>query len=152
KPLPDTDEAKRKATELAGLSCLIFGNHDGLGNDLAVYLKSAGASVEQVPDLTAARQYRKHLKSGLRWIVIDAGNHEPPIAELRIAFSQRSEVLRSRLEPHFIIIKRGRRKQARVEDIDIVTLDGDVMYRQSLLRAMALAAGRAEPEEVSLPA
>lgn len=152
KPLPDTDNVKHKATELAGLSCLIFGNHDGLGNDLAVYLKSAGASVEQVPDLTAARQYIKHLKSGLWLIVIDAGNHEPPIAELRIAFSRRSEVLRSRLEPHFIIIKRGRRKQARVEDIDIVTLDGDVMYRQSLLRAMALAAGRAEPEEVNLPA
>lgn len=150
-PLPDAGEAKYKETELSGLCCLIFGNHDGLGNDLAVYLKSAGASIEQIPDLTAALHYIKKLKAGLWLIVIDAGNQEPPIAELRMAFSERSEVLGARLEPHFIIIKRGRRKQARVEDIDIVTLDGDVMYRQSLLRAMALAAGRAEPEETSVP-
>jgi len=152
KPLPGTEEVKYKATELSGLCCLIFGNHDGLSNDLAVYLKSAGASVEQIPDLISALRYIKKLKSGLWLIVIDAGNHEPPIEELRVAFSERSEVLGARLEPHFIIIKRGRRKQARVEDIDIVTLDGDVMYRQSLLRAMALAAGRTEPEEINLPA
>lgn len=151
KPLPDTEESQYKATELSGLCCLIFGNHDGLGNDLAVYLKSAGASVERIPDLAAALKYIKKLKAGLWLIVIDAGNQEPPIEELRIAFSERSEILGARLEPHFIIIKRGRRKQARVEDIDIVTLDGDVMYRQSLLRAMALAAGRAEPEETNLP-
>ncbi|MCP5242085.1 MAG: response regulator, partial [Burkholderiales bacterium] len=31
--------------------------------------------------------------------------------------------------------------------VDIVTLDGDVMYRQSLMRAIELAAGRIEPEE-----
>jgi two-component system, sensor histidine kinase and response regulator len=151
KPLPETEEAKRKATELSGLCCLIFGNHDGLGRDLSVYLKSAGASVKQIPDLTAALQFIKKLKAGLWLIVIDAGNQEPPIEELRVAFSERSEALGAYLEPHFIIIKRGRRKQARVEDIDIVTLDGDVMYRQSLLRAMALAAGRTEPEETNLP-
>jgi len=150
KPLPDTVEARYKATELSGLCCLIFGNHDGLGNDLAVYLKSAGASVERIPDLITALHYIKKLKAGLWLIVIDAGNQEPPIAELRVAFSERSEVLGARLEPHFIIIKRGRRKQARVEDIDIVTLDGDVMYRQSLLRAMALAAGRVDPEETKM--
>ncbi len=153
KPLPDTDDVKHKATELAGFTCLIFGNHEGLSSDLAVYLKSAGASVDQVSDLTAAQHYIEHLKAGLWLIVIDTGgSYEPPLEELRIAFNKRSEVLRSRLEPHFIIIKRGRRKQARVEDIDIVTLDGDVMYRQSLLRAMALAAGRTEAEEASLPA
>ncbi|PTN13005.1 ATP-binding protein [Nitrosomonas aestuarii] len=147
KPLPATDKSKHKAAELIGLSCLIFGNHHGLSDDLAVYLKSAGASVEQVRNLAAAREYIKSLESGLWLIVVDAGHEDPPVEELRAAFNDRSKSLRSTLEPHFIIIKRGRRRQARVEDIDIVTLDGDVMYRQSLIRALAIAAGRIEPDE-----
>ena len=150
-PLPSTEETTRKATELAGLNCLIYGNSDGLGNDLAVYLESAGASIHQVANLAGARDYIKTLKSGLWLVVIDAAHQEAPLEELRIAFSDRSDALQSRLEPHFIIVKRGRRRQARMEDIDIVTLDGDVMYRQSLLRAMALAAGKAEPEEEKAP-
>ena len=150
--LPATEEDQHKTTELSGLSCLIFGNHEGLGNDLAVYLKSSGASVEQVFDLAAARQFIKHMKSGLWLIVIDAGHQEPPLAELRVAFGERAEALHARIEPHFIIIKRGRRRQARIESIDIVTLDGDVLYRQSLMRAIALAAGRAEPEAEKSPA
>ncbi len=145
--MPATDKVKHKAAELAGLFCLIFGNHHGLSDDLAVYLKSAGASIKQVRDLAAAREYIKNLESGLWLIVVDAGHEEPPVEELRAAFSERSKSLRSSLEPHFIIIKRGRRRQARVEDIDIVTLDGDVMYRQSLIRALAIAAGRIEPDE-----
>jgi len=152
KTLPAVEEDQYKATELAGLSCLIFGNHDGLGNDLAVYLTSSGASVEQVSDLAAARQNIRHMKSGLWLVVIDAGHQEPPLAELRAAFSERAETLHARIEPHFIIIKRGRRRQARVESIDMVTLDGDVMYRQSLMRAIALATGKAKPETEALPA
>ncbi|MCB1984577.1 MAG: response regulator [Burkholderiales bacterium] len=151
KPLPETADSKRKTIQLAGLSCLIYGNNEGLGNDLAVYLKSSGAFVEHVADLAAANAYIKTLKAGLWLVVVDAGYQEPPLEELRIAFSERSEVLQSRLDPHFVIIKRGRRRQARIEDVDIVTLDGDVMYRQSLMRAMELAAGRIEPEVESTP-
>nr|WP_090631636.1 ATP-binding protein [Nitrosomonas marina] len=151
KPLPATEEAQRKSTELTGLCCLIIGNHKGLGNDLEVYLKSGGARVEHVSGLNAALEYIKNLKSGMWLVVIDAGHQEAPIEDLRVAFSNRSDALQSRLEPHFIIIKRGRRRQARVEDVDIVSLDGDVMYRQSLMRAIELAAGRVEPEEEKTP-
>lgn len=147
KPLPAPSEKKDKTTDLEGLCCLILDHSNGLGSDLVVYLKSAGAQVEQVPDLEAAHERIKKMKSGLWLVVIDAGHEEAPIDELRAAFDDRADELQSPLEPHFIIIKRGRRRQARIEGIDIVTLDGDVMYRQSLLRAMAIAAGRAEPEE-----
>ena len=151
KRLPEISENKDKIIQLAGLSCLIFGNNEGLGNDLATYLKSAGASVKQVSDLAAANAYIKTLKAGLWLVVIDAGHQTPPLEELRVAFSERTEELQSRLNPHFVIIKRGRRRHARVEDVDIVTLDGDVMYRQSLMRAMELAAGRIGPEAEETP-
>ena len=162
KPLPAISVANNKINDLSGLTCLILGDKDGLSHDVAIYLKSAGATVEQVPDLNAARQRIPSLTPGLWLVVIDAGQQTPSIEELRAAFSVRSstikgavkvesDTLQSGIEPRFIIIKRGRRRQVRIEDIDIVTLDGDVMYRQSLLRAMAVAAGRVEVSEEKAP-
>ncbi len=158
KPLPSIPLANHQIDDLSGLTCLILGDDDGLSNDLAIYLQSAGATVEQVSDLSAAHQRIQNLHPGLWLVVIDAGPQTPSIEELRAEFSARSnaikgaakiesDVLQSGIEARFIIIKRGRRRQARIEDIDIVTLDGDVMYRQSLLRAMAIAAGRVEANE-----
>ncbi len=157
KPLPAvTDlEHKIKVDDLAGMNCLILGDNDGLSNDLAVYLRSAGATVEQVSDFDTVEQFIQNLAPGLWLVVIDAGQQAPSIEQLRAAFGARSDKmkragktepdsLQSSTDPRFIVIKRGRRRQARIEDIDIITLDGDVMYRQSLLRAMAIAAGRAE--------
>ena len=163
KPLPAVPITDSKIDDLSGLNCLILGDHDGLGNDLAIYLKSAGAMVEQISDLSSIHQFIQNLVPGLWLVVIDAGQQTPSIEELRTAFATRSNVLKSSVKaesnalqsdiaPHFIIIKRGRRRHARMEDIDIVTLDGDVLYRQSLLRAMAIAAGRVEAnEEKELP-
>jgi PAS domain S-box-containing protein len=157
KPLPAITgtEHKIKVDDLAGMNCLILGDNDGLSNDLAVYLRSAGATVEQVSDLGTVEQFIQNLAPGLWLVVIDAGQQAPSIEQLRAAFSARSDKikragktgpdsLQSSTEPRFVVIKRGRRRQARIEDIDIITLDGDVMYRQSLLRAMAIAAGRVE--------
>ena len=159
KPLPSTSVTGNRMDDLSGLHCLILADGDGLSSDLAIYLNSAGAIVEQAADLTSVRQVIQNLAPGLWLVVIDAGREEmPSIEELRAEFAARSKVLKNAakagpttlqtdLEPHFIIIQRGRRRQARIEDIDIVTLDGDVMYRQSLLRAMAIAAGRVGARE-----
>ena len=155
KPLPAISVTDSKINDLSGLTCLILGDDNGMSDDLAIYLRSAGAIVEQVSDLNTVRQRIQSLAPGLWLVVIDAEQQTPSIEELRAAFAARSSALKSTLktdsdalqpdiEPRFIVIKRGRRRQARTEDIDIVTLDGDVMYRQSLLRAMSIAAGRAE--------
>jgi len=166
KPLPASAVSDHKIYDLTGLSCLILGGDDGLSTDLAIYLKSAGAVIEQVTDLSAAHERIKHLTPGLWLVVIDVVNETPPIEELRAEFASRtcslqqatndasdieSDTYQFRVEPHFVIIKRGRRRQARIEDVDIVTLDGDVMYRQSLLRAMAVAAGRIDVSEGIAP-
>ncbi|MDO8893919.1 MAG: ATP-binding protein [Nitrosomonas sp.] len=162
KPLPAITVPDSKLDDLSGLTCLILGDDNGMSDDLAIYLKSAGANVEQISDLNTVRQRIQSLAPGLWLVVIDAGQQAPSIEELRAAFTARSsaikstvkvksDVLQPDIEPRFIVIKRGRRRQARTEDIDIVTLDGDVMYRQSLLRAMAIAAGRAEVSMGSAP-
>ncbi|WP_292995759.1 ATP-binding protein [Nitrosomonas sp.] len=163
KPLPAITVSDSKLDDLSGLTCLILGDDNGMSDDMAIYLKSAGAIVEQVSDLNTVRQRIQSLAPGLWLVVIDAGQQTPSIEDLRAAFTARSsaikstakiesDALQSDIEPRFIVIKRGRRRQARTEDIDIVTLDGDVMYRQSLLRALAIAAGRAEVSvESALP-
>ncbi|SOD20755.1 response regulator [Nitrosomonas ureae] len=162
KPLTKISYADHKIDDLAGMNCLILGENDGLSNDLAVYLRSAGAVVEQAPHLNNVEQIVQKLAPGLWLVVIDAGEQVPSIEELRAAFNARSEIIKNAaetglyqshpfIEPRFIVIKRGRRRQARIEDIDIITLDGDVMYRQSLFRAMEIAAGRIEAETEETP-
>ena len=52
-PLPPT-AAVVAVVDLTGISCLVMGDERGLADDLAVYLKYAGATVERVTDLAAA--------------------------------------------------------------------------------------------------
>ncbi|MDH5479237.1 MAG: ATP-binding protein [Nitrosomonas sp.] len=162
KPSPVISVIDSKIEDLADLSCLVLGDNDGLSNDLAIYLKSAGASVERVSDLIEAQQCIEHLTPGQWMVVIDAGHETPPIEELRTAFSNRLDSTKqttetkpdkqqSNIEPRFIIIKRGARRQVRIEDSNIITLDGNVMHRQSLLRAVAVAAGKIGISEGTTP-
>ncbi|MFZ1546616.1 MAG: ATP-binding protein [Candidatus Nitrotoga sp.] len=156
--LPDRPAGGGKTTDLTGLSCMVLGDGNGLSDDLTVYLKDSGAIVERVPDLTAARKRINTLPSGLWLLIIDAGHNAPPIEELRAAFRARSDLdphfvvvahghHQPDIEPRFVVIRRGHRRRERVETVDIVTLDGEVMHPQSFLRAVAIAAGRAHEEE-----
>ena len=81
----------------------------------------------------------------------------PPVEELRAAFHSRPDVdphfvvlehghHQPDIEPRFVVIRRGRRRHERSEAVDTVTLDGDVMHRESFLRAVAIAAGRVHEE------
>jgi CheY-like chemotaxis protein/HPt (histidine-containing phosphotransfer) domain-containing protein len=163
KPLPESAAVNHKIEDLDGMNCLILGDNDSLSNDLAVYLRSAGAEVKQISDFAAIDQVIRNLSPGLWLVVIDAGQEVFSIEALRVAFNARGEAIKKQtdqagteaaqpfIEPRFVVIKRGRRRQARIEDIDIITIDGDVMYRQSLLRAMAIAAGKVEASTESVP-
>ena len=161
-PLPAKPDGGGKIVDLSGLSCLVLGGDEGLGDDLAVYLSYGGALVERAPDLDAARKLIVTLPPGLCLFIIDAGHDAPPVEELRAACRTRPNLdphfvvvehghHQPGVEPHFVVIRRGRRRQGRAQTVDIVTLDGDVMHRQSFLRAVAIAAGRAQEEETPLP-
>ena len=160
-PLPAKAAAEGKAVDLTGLSCLVLGGAEGLGDDLAAYLRYDGAVVERVADLTAARKRIDTLPPGQWLLVIDAGHDKPPVEELRAAFRSRHGLEphfvvlehgqhQPDTEPRFVIVKRGHRRHGRSETVDIVTLDGDVMHRELFLRAVAIAAGRAHEEEETL--
>jgi len=161
-PLPAKPDSGGKVVDLSGLSCLVLGGKEGLGDDLAVYLTYGGALVERAPDLDAARKLIVTLPPGLWLFIIDAGHDVAPVEELRAVCRSRPNLdphfvvlehghHQPGVEPHFIIVRRGRRRHGRAQTVDTVTLDGDVMYRQSFLRAVAIAAGRMQEEETPLP-
>ena len=70
-----------KVVDLTGVSCLVLGDEKGLGDDLAVYLRYSGATVERVKDMEAARALIQTLPPGPWLLIIDAGHGVPPIEE-----------------------------------------------------------------------
>ncbi|MHB1053875.1 MAG: response regulator [Thiobacillus sp.] len=161
-PLPAKPIDDSKRVDLTGLSCLVLGAPEGLADDLAAYLTYGGARVERASDLAVARTLIGTVPPGLWLIIIDAGHDTPPVEELRAACHTRLNLdphfvvvehghHQPGMEPHFVVIRRGRRRQGRAQTVDVVTLDGDVMHRQSFLRAVAIAAGRAQEEEATTP-
>lgn len=149
-PLPDVgrdlsrDVGLKPDLQVAGLSCLVVGGTESLAGDLAAYLTHGGALVERAADLAAARTLLPTLPSG-QWIwVIDTAGAPPPLDELRAIARARPEH-----DARFVVIARGRRREPRVEDTAVVLVDGNVLTRGALLKAAAIAAGRASEERKS---
>ncbi len=125
---------------LAGLSCLAVGGPDGLADDLAAYLSAAGAQVERAPDLAAAGAHPGPAAPG-PWVwLIDAG-----------AAPDAPDALRALIDAHMaqhlnciIVVGRGKRRLPRRQGADprVFEIDANVLTRQSVENAVAIAAGR----------
>ncbi|MBZ0091589.1 MAG: response regulator, partial [Sulfuricellaceae bacterium] len=140
-PLRAAPDAAGTKPLAAGLLCLVVGGAEGLAGDLAAYLAHDGATVERAADMAAARTLMPILPSG-QWIwVIDTAGVPPPLDELRAIARARPEH-----ELRFVVIERGRRREPRVDDAAVVLVDGNVLTRGVLLKAVAIAAGRAREE------
>jgi PAS domain S-box-containing protein len=123
---------------LTGLDCIVVNGRSAVIEDVAIYLEHAGARVRRVADLEAAA----HAAAGLSAPVVvthDIGRGPVLIDALQATFRKAPDV-------RFVLIARGRRRRARVRSPNLVLLDGDALRRQALLRAVAVAAGRASPE------
>lgn len=146
-PLPAKPGAGEAASEVAGLSCVVVGNAEGLADDLAVYLTHGGAVVERAPDLAIATERASAYPAGLSVWVIDGGDEPPSADELHAAAGARPD-----LEVRFVLIGRGRRRKPRSGSSTLISVDGNVLDRQVLLKAVAIAAGRAQAEAKTLSA
>lgn len=139
---PDLGQVADKASQVTGISCLVVGV-SGLTDDLAAYLDAGGAVVERVPDLAHAEKWSGGCPGGVSVWVIDAGHGPASPAVLRAAAHARPE-----LDVHLVVvlIERGKRRQPRVLAPDLIVVDGNVLSRETLFRAVAIAAGRAAAE------
>jgi len=150
---PPATQAKPSASiDLSGLSCLILGDNDGIGDDLTAYLECSKVVVERASTLDQACRLIADFGAGPWLFIVDTKHGIPPVAKLRTAFRARKYPSHADYtptsEPYFVVINRGRRRHERTEANEIVTLDGNVMTRWTFLHAVAVAAGRAEADDI----
>ena len=132
---------------VAGLSCLVVGDAESLADDLAAYLVHDGAVVERSGDLAAANEWIASRPPGLCIVIIDTAGSKPLLDGLRAAARSHPEQ-----QTRFVIIGRGQRREPRFEDADLVAVDGNALTRRTLLKAVAIASGRAKaPDREALP-
>ncbi len=122
--------------DVAGLDCVVLGELDGLAGDLRAYLADAGARVEQVYGLAAAQRWLQQRPGPGRPIVVIDG---PGLLVDPLRMAARRALPEGAF---FVLVGRGRRRHARLEQTDVVGIDGDVLHRVEFLKAVAMAAGR----------
>ncbi|MFZ5512163.1 MAG: PAS domain S-box protein [Pseudomonadota bacterium] len=131
------DQPLRPAPDLHGIDCIVVDSADLDAADLRAYLEHAGARVHRAADGALAARIAAGLEAPV--VIQDAGRERPAPEALRAPFASAPNV-------RHLAIGRGRRRRARVEAPDLVSLDADGLRRQAFLRAVAVAAGRASPE------
>jgi CheY-like chemotaxis protein/nitrogen-specific signal transduction histidine kinase/HPt (histidine-containing phosphotransfer) domain-containing protein len=136
--LPAQREALvRPAPELAGLRCMIVGGAGELATDLAAYLVAEGAQTHRATDVPQACSLMEALPPG-QWIVL-MDTSDPAINDDSL------HVLRQRAQAYglrIVVIGQDPGSKALALDTDVVSVDGNVLTRRRLCRAVNLAAGR----------
>ena len=124
--------------DLGNLDCIVVASPNFNSDDLRAYLEHAGARVYLAADLNDAAQ--RVSGTTLSVVLHDAGSDGISADEMRGAFAFAPNV-------RHLLITRGWHRRPRMElASNVITLDGDALRRQALLRAVAVAAGRASPE------
>ena len=126
----------RSGPDVTGLACIVVGTDIHAG-DLRTHLEHAGARVYPVADLDAAVQQAASLSHPV--VIHNTRRDGPSPDALHAAFAGARDL-------RHLLITRGWGRRARMTAADVVTLDGNGLRRSSLLRAVAVAAGRASPE------
>jgi PAS domain S-box-containing protein len=133
-PLPCMEaEATKPDFDIAGVECILIPGPEFDVEDVATYLEQAGACVLRAADRVQARS----LATGRHSAVVIQGAWCPGIDTGQVSFAVYVPGMRN------LVITRGRRRTSRVVPPNTVTLDGNPIHRAALLRAVAVAAGRA---------
>ena len=130
------EQPPRPLPDLAGVECLIVASEELDADGLSGYLEHAGARVRRAADAAEAARLAPQLAApavliraaGARSLQLD----DPAFAEA--------------VHVRHLWLTRGGRRRSRLQSPTVVTLDGAALRRQALLRAVAVAVGRASPE------
>jgi CheY-like chemotaxis protein/HPt (histidine-containing phosphotransfer) domain-containing protein len=142
-PFTLSTEMRSKMEEvglLSDLPCLVVGDATEFTDDMAAYLRHDKAVIERANDLDSALQWMQRHPAGAGVVVIDDSLPNSLLSALRQATGPLQEI-------HFAAIGRGRRRRPRVSDLYLVTVDGNLLTRNGLRETVAIAAGRAKPQE-----
>ncbi len=142
----DVAVASDRSFDLHDLSLVVVATGE-MREILVSYLEHSGAQVllgEQVDEVLRQAIAAKAVASPFVIVVADTENDQAQATELRNKFLE----LFYQAPTRFVMIHRGRRRTARMAGPDSVSIDANAMRRAALVRAVAVAAGRASPETV----
>ena len=122
---------------VAGLACLVVGSRDGIAGDIATYLEYGRAVVKLTSDPSVAHKWITDRPTGLAIMIIDTGDANPLLDEL-VA----TALALPHSDIHFVIINHGWHQKTYPEGDKLISIEANVLTRQALLKAVALAAGR----------
>ena len=136
----------RNPSLIDALPCLVMASADGLADDMAAYLRAEQALVSRAPDLASALTWMQAHPGGL-CLVVETTDPDPVLESLCAA---------AQVQPgknwHFLSLRYGQRRKPRTDQSGLVTVDGNLLNRETFLKAVAIAAGRAqEPDRGHLP-
>ena len=139
--VPAESDSPGQSTHIEGLNCLVIGPPDSLAPDMAVYLAAGGAKVERIEATEGISELLPLADGAARiWVFDVAAGPNPDFTSLDSSIGLLDAV---------VVIGRGTRRHARLEKDGTVRIDGNVMTRAMLYKAVAIAAGRDEDEEGS---
>ena len=130
--------------DLRDLDVLVVSQQPEMADILTRYISYGGARVTEFADLDQAQRFAAGTsRNGKRIIVVfDSESDKVRGGELQKRFRAYPAVPEAR----FVVVARGRRRAPRIDGPDTISLDANAMRRAALLRAVAVAAGRASPE------
>lgn len=123
--------------DLSGLECIVLESPEINAGDLRVYLEHVGAKVHLAADAATAVRIAAQITAPV--VVILLAEHGNVPVALHAPLSAVPDM-------RYLLITHGRRRRSRVEGPNLVSMDGAALRRLALLRAVAVAAGRASPE------
>ena len=135
-PLDVLQQEVGQGGQVSDVDCVVVGT-DAHADDLRTYLAHAGARVHAAAGLDAAVAIARGLERPV--VVQNTPRDGLPLEALHAAFDGAGDV-------RHLLIARGWGQRARMTASDVVVLDGNCLRRAALLRAVAVAAGRASPE------
>lgn len=131
------------ASEVRELRCLVIGAERGMSADLMRYLNAAGAQVARLSNLahfTTVAALGFADSHGPLVCVVDAGHGVVTPLEMRESLQRRLGVA---VQLVVVMVERGKRRQVRQLADNLIVVDGNVLSPATLLRAVAVASGRA---------
>jgi CheY-like chemotaxis protein/HPt (histidine-containing phosphotransfer) domain-containing protein len=113
-----------------------------------VQLNHAGARVEHITDINAINKQQAPAEALWVWVFDLFGT--PSVEDMCSAAKNYRNELASDITIEHLAIGRGRRRKPRLLAAYVAQVDGNLLTRRNILRAVAILTGRAEPEESTI--
>ncbi len=140
-----TDETE--PVSLAGLSCVALGDEHSLVEDLAHYLRAAGAQVTLLTSKEFLTSAALSAPSSGPWVwVVDTRDDVRTREKILTVSAQQWP----QQDIRYVIIGRGQRRKPRRDAQNHVMVDGNLLDYPTFLHAIAIVLGKAEEEKPPL--